>query len=125
MFSSQGTSWSGLNYANRTVKCIIPSKFRVNVLRPLLPFPNSPHVPIFSWAAPHFLLNSPKRILNFFFLQFGVNVLNVFDSREIIATLSILRRFKRLDEQSLKRRNKAGMGRVDVGLSKIALLRYV
>jgi len=46
------------------------------------------------------LLNRTKHILNFSFFQFGVNVLNVFDSRKIIAALSVLRRFKRLDKQS-------------------------
>lgn len=83
------------------------------------------NVSFFSRATPHFLLNRPKCILNFSFLQFGINILNVFDSRKVITALSILRRFKCLDKQGFKCCDKAGKRGVKGSFSETALLGYV
>ena len=57
--------------------------------------------------------------------QFGINVLNVFDGRKVIAAFSVLWRFERFDKQCLERRNESCKGRIERGFAEISILRYI
>jgi hypothetical protein len=60
------------------------------------------------WRLSQLIFNASDGALYFLLLQFGVNVLNVFDCHEVVATSPILRRFERLNKNCLQCCNERG-----------------
>ena len=58
--------------------------------------------------------------LKLLFAQFGVNVLDVFDGGEVVASATVLRRLQRLDEDSLESRDDGSEGWVKFVLGELA-----